>query len=745
MSADYNILLICSQPEDVKEEMKFLEKVGFSVIRTSSAGEALKRLEVKKPPVHGILLGPVGDDAVIYSTIARGISPQTSVPLLFLCSDCREEILDSLDAIPHRGIIPLSGGPALLKRALKYAIAENNEKDPLAQLIEITEEAEQEYSRSDYAYLLSTLTDAVIIDKLDEGIAIANKKCCDLLGLTGEEIKNGKIYKSGWSFIREDLTVYPPEEHPHVIARNRGKPLRNLTMGINRPGKETLWISVTALPVFKTDNETLNGVITTFFDISELVNIRNRNLRLAAVFENADWGIIIGSVKAETMDQMNPAYARMHGYTLEEIESLKPGELTAPEDRERVARLMELASDKKHTRFETIRRRKDGTTFPAILDMTTINDHEGQPIYRAVNLLDITNAKKQELSLKESLAEKETLLDELKKEKEYSDTLFYKSPIAIYSLDRENRIVNFNQKAEEITGFGRDELLGRKFDLYKEEVKSDDEVGREYLIHTKSGDEKIIERYGSVLKSKEGKPLGTIESFIDITNWKELQSFRSDMERVIRHDLKTPLNSIIGFPKLMLTDETLSDEYREYLMIILLAGQNMLNLINASLNLYKLEGGTYHFNMEKTDVIPQLYQIRNILRDDCRKKENAIEITYRGNPPTGDENLEIVTEKSLFIMILINLIKNAIEASPKGEAVRVNVADSGRHLEISIHNKGAVPVEIRDRFFEKNVTMGKKDGNGLGTYSAKLMANAINADVSFITDDREGTTLFLKL
>ena len=77
----------------------------------------------------------------------------------------------------------------------------------------------------------------------------------------------------------------------------------------------------------------------------------------------------------------------------------------------------------------------------AIMDITTVKDQNGTPLYRAVNVLDITEQKKQEQKLKDAL-------EELKKAKEYSDALFSNSPIAIYSVDQDSRIVNFNKKAE---------------------------------------------------------------------------------------------------------------------------------------------------------------------------------------------------------------------------------------------------------------------------------------------------------
>ncbi len=102
----------------------------------------------------------------------------------------------------------------------------------------------------------------------------------------------------------------------------------------------------------------------------------------------------------------------------------------------------------------------------------------------------------------------------------------------------------------------------------------------------------------------------------------------------------------------------------------------------------------------------------------------------------------IETEKTLLYMILLNLLNNAIEASPKHEEITIEIIED-ELFTITIHNKGVIPFEIRERFFEKYVTSGKKKGNGLGTYSAKIMSLAIGAELHFKTDEKSGTTLII--
>ena len=301
--------------------------------------------------------------------------------------------------------------------------------------------------------------------------------------------------------------------------------------------------------------------------------------------------------------------------------------------------------------------------------------------------------------------ENEVLLrtEDLLKSKEYSEMLFQLSPCAIYTTDIHNYVVDFNTKAESITGYSKEEVLGKKFEIYCKDHNVDNNVTNECKIITKDGREKIIERHSSWFHNKNGAIIGNIEIFIDLTNWRELEDFKVDIERIIRHDLKTPLNSILGFPKLMLEDTSITDENKKYLQIILDSGFIMKNLIESSQYLYKIENGTYRVNYEATEIFSILKQIEIDLIDMSKKKKCPFHILLNNDEIDSKSQLFISTEKILLYMILSNLIKNALEASPNNNDIIITVSNE-RELAISIHNNGTIPHEIRDTFFNKYVT-----------------------------------------
>lgn len=331
------------------------------------------------------------------------------------------------------------------------------------------------------------------------------------------------------------------------------------------------------------------------------------------------------------------------------------------------------------------------------------------------------------------LKEKENLILEINTAKNYAESLFNFSPSAIYTLGLNEQIVDFNIKAELLSEYSLRELKGKKIDFI-----------RDNILKTKSGKLKTIELYSSDLFDKNQKQIGSIICFIDITERVELEEFKIGIERVIRHDLKTPLNTILGFPELLLADESLSEENKNYLQIIKNSGQYMLNLINASQELYRIEHDSFVYRQEKVDISQILKQISLNLKDLAIRKKCRI-ITYYNNELTNTHTKVVIgTEKTLFYMIFTNLIKNALEASPDNTEVTIRINDRDI-FSISVHNLGIIPDEIRSNFFNKYVTWGKKKGNGLGTYSAKIMSEAIRADLRFNSSIEAGTMLIFSL
>ena len=185
-------------------------------------------------------------------------------------------------------------------------------------------------------------------------------------------------------------------------------------------------------------------------------------------------------------------------------------------------------------------------------------------------------------------------------------------------------------------------------------------------------------------------------------------------------------------------DDNLTDQQRDLLESVESSGRRMLRMIDMSLDLFKMETGSYEYEPERVDA---LEIIEGIVKDSefglGAKKIKAV-LRVNGVAPAGPFHID--SDSGLFYTLCANLITNAVEASPEGEELLVSFRRNGG-CSIAFRNKGAVPKEIRAQFFGKYKTHGKRGGTGLGTYSARLIAEAMGYNLTMETSDREDVTV----
>ena len=219
---------------------------------------------------------------------------------------------------------------------------------------------------------------------------------------------------------------------------------------------------------------------------------------------------------------------------------------------------------------------------------------------------------------------------------------------------------------------------------------------------------------------------------------------KEDVERIMRHDLKSPLTTIISLPQVLRLADNLDDDQREMLSLIEDAGYLVLSMVNLSTALFKMERGQFVLAPVDVDLLPIVHKLQSVHADTARSRRLTFAVTLDGRPPVPEAFFLVRGEELLCYSMLANLVANAVEASPDGETVGVDLRREGACAVVAIANKGAVPESVRERFFEKYATAGKARGTGLGTYSARLIALSHGGDIAMATDDA-GTTVTVSL
>ena len=220
---------------------------------------------------------------------------------------------------------------------------------------------------------------------------------------------------------------------------------------------------------------------------------------------------------------------------------------------------------------------------------------------------------------------------------------------------------------------------------------------------------------------------------------------RDDIQRITQHDLKAPLHLLLNFPEMMLEEPNINPKQKEWLQRMVRAGRNMLEMINCSLDLYKMETGSYDYQPDLQDIIAVARQVASDQEQLAFQHGVDLQVEMVGDQGRDEKGFNIHIDRMLTYSMLANLYKNAIESSPYGSKVSVTFQKVKDEVVIEVHNQGMVPEGIQSCFFDKYVTSGKSGGTGLGTYSARLMASTQKGAMAMQTDPKQGTTIQVRL
>lgn len=355
-------------------------------------------------------------------------------------------------------------------------------------------------------------------------------------------------------------------------------------------------------------------------------------------------------------------------------------------------------------------------------------------------ITDITGQKRLEEKLKHTANEFETIFDN--------------TSMAIVYLKGKRIIHRTNKQFTKLFGYAQDEIHERSVEAIHLSHELFVEFGEKYYPPLRDG---VVVQAEYQLKAKSGKMIwgslygkavnpphvedGVIWIFEDITERKELEKLKEDVERIMIHDLRSPLSGIIGAAKLLLMEDNITQEQRTLISDLEKSAYRLMSRINISLDLYRMEMGSYEYIPTEIDLVKTLQQVRHNLTELSQQRDVEIQAIVNEQPATKDSTFPVFADKPLMHTLLTNIVRNAVEAAPKGSTVSMNMVSDQEKTTFSINNPGVVPARIRDKFFEKYSTYGKTKGIGLGTYSAKLMAETMGGTIRMETDEQAGTTI----
>ncbi|MGN0596897.1 MAG: response regulator, partial [Ruminiclostridium sp.] len=229
---------------------------------------------------------------------------------------------------------------------------------------------------------------------------------------------------------------------------------------------------------------------------------------------------------------------------------------------------------------------------------------------------------------------------------------------------------------------------------------------------------------------------------------KAKSTFLSNMS----HDIRTPMNAIIGFTTLALTNAANTEKVKDYLGKILSSSNHLLSLINDILDMSRIESGKIKLDETEANLSEMLHDIKTIINGQIHAKQMDL---FMDVIDVSDE--DVICDKTRINQVLLNLLSNAIKFTPSGGTVSVRVtqihnAPEGKGMyEIRVKDTGiGMSPEFAERVFEpfereRSSTVSKIQGTGLGMAITKNIIDMMGGTIEVHSEQNKGTEFIISL
>lgn len=387
-----------------------------------------------------------------------------------------------------------------------------------------------------------------------------------------------------------------------------------------------------------------------------------------------------------------------------------------------------------------------------------IRDLNGTIIGAEETLEDVTEHRKMEEKIIEDKSKDEAILDSI------GD--------AVFACDKDGNIVLFNRMAEQLTGFADKEAIGHHYSQTLQFIKESDETPSIDFIAqaitenriTEMANHTVLVRRDGVkipvadsaapIKNVKGEIIGCVVVFHDVTHEREVDKAKTEFVSLASHQLRTPLSAINWYSELLLSGDngTLTPKQRQCTEGVRQASMRMINLVNALLNVSRLELGTFTIEPELVCVQEIVKTCLEELKPEIEKKNLIMRESYESDVS------RIQADPKLLAIIFQNLLSNAVKYTPKNGTIQVILGKKNDDILISVSDTGiGIPENQKERIGTKmfradNTHTIDPDGTGLGIYIVKEIVKGSGGNFWFesstgesLPAGRQGTTFYITM
>ena len=486
----------------------------------------------------------------------------------------------------------------------------------------------------------------------------------------------------------------------------------------------------------------------------------------------------------------NKAAEKLYGYKNQEMVGKSISLLIPDEKKEELNTILNMIKDGKEIKgFATTRKVKNGKLIKVLTTILPLKK-EGQIIGAAEvqhNVSDVekTNKRLEETNKAQEQAQKallnvmedlEATQHELKQEKAKDEAMLSSIGDGLIAIDNNRKITVMNKPAERMLGYKKQNLLGKDvtslllvdeqgqpLTLKERPTYIALTTGRSYPLSTHYYVRKDKTKFSAAILATpvklEGKTLGAIDIFRDITREKEIDKAKDEFVSLASHQLRSPLTSISWYSEMLINGDlgSISQKLKKYLQEIYRGSQRMIQLVDSLLDVSRLELGT--FTSEPKSINPvEILQLAN----DEQKRQIA-DKKLNLNLKIADNIGVINFDPKLLKIIFQNLISNAVKYTSKAKDITIDMSVSSpkqnyyghslskKTLCFSIADTGyGIPLSQQRNIFTKlfradNAKVLDTEGTGLGLYIVKSIIEHSKGKIWFTSIENQGTTFYVML
>lgn len=339
------------------------------------------------------------------------------------------------------------------------------------------------------------------------------------------------------------------------------------------------------------------------------------------------------------------------------------------------------------------------------------------------------------------------------------------TPDAVAAIDAAGVISAWNKR------------FGELFELTEAELAQGMEAVLPLLAERIQRPEAFVSRVGELLASpylaEDGMPLATIRGetlvfrsapvkplegdgeenggqrllhFRDVSLEHDMEQLLREIEGSTRAELGQPLTAFIHMPQELLDDPSITPDQAKKLAVIRDSGYRIVNTVNMAVDIFRMERGLYHSTPGRSlDLAVAARRAARDVAPLAAVRRVTIVLLLNQEPLPSDASLPAPGDPILAHALAVNLLRDALEAAPRGSVVSAALRQEGSSLRLEITRPGALDADGLSAYFDKPLSQGPDHGLRRARHAAQLIARNLGSSLDVRSAENAGVTVSLLL